>query len=378
MIKKENAPRYAFLILIIGLIFFLNLKPALDPDLGWHLGAGQDLIQTKTLPRFDTYSYTMPDWERVSHEWFLSTIMYFIYEKAGLFVLSIVFALITIATFLLISRLIKVRIEYSLLAVLLGSLGSLSITGIRAQMITLLGLALLLFILFRFRQNQDKKTIYFLPLLFFIWVNLHAGFTVGLFVLGLFLFFEGIKIIYPKANNFITRICQGVKKKIPLKNLSQKLGFLKNKLTRVTNFLKAKLSNNELLKESLTPQSWLKLVYVSLFSFAVTFINPYGYKVYSLVIGVMLDKYGRARIGEWQSFNIRSATGWEFVLYLVLLAILVFFYFKKIDLTLLGSGIILVFLAFSSWRNMPLLIIVTIPLWVYIVKNAAGPVLFIF
>jgi len=363
---KENLPKYIFLFLIIGLIFFLNLKPPLDPDLGWHLRSGQDLIQQKTIPRLDPYSYTMPDWERESHEWLTSGVIYLIYTKWGLFILSIIFALITTLAFFLISRLTKAKIEYSLLAVLLGSLGSLPITGIRVQMITLLGLAILLFILFRFRQDQNKKTIYFLPLLFFIWVNLHGGFSLGLFVLGLFLFFEGAKITF-----FWLRTKYQSKKTIP----KIKLGFLQNKLALVINFFKRKLPDNELVKESLTLQSWLKLVYVSFFSFLLTFINPYGYKVYSLIITIIRDNYGRARIGEWQPFSVSSPIGWEFLMYLALLAILVLIYFKKIDLTLLGLGTVFAFLAFSSWRNMPVLIIMTIPLWVYIVKNATDPVL---
>lgn len=371
MLVKENLTKYIFIILIIGLIFFLNLKPPLDPDLGWHLRSGQDLIQQKTIPRFDLYSYTMPDWERESHEWLTNGVIYLIYAKWGLFVLSIIFALITTVAFFLISRLTKAKIEYSLLAVLLASLGSLPITGIRVQMLTLLGLATLLFILFRFRQDQTKKTIYLLPLLFFVWVNLHGGFSLGIFVLGLFLFFEGIKILF----FWFRKKYQLKKQLLESQFFTNKRKLIKNKLTGIINFLKRKLSDNELIKESLTPQSWLKLAYISFFSFAATFINPYGYKVYSLIITVIQDKYGRARIGEWQPFSARSPTGWEFLMYLLLLTILILIYFKKIDLTLLGLGIVFTFLAFSSWRNMPVLIIMTIPLWVYIVKNATDPVL---
>ncbi|MCX6760360.1 MAG: hypothetical protein NTW46_03400, partial [Candidatus Nealsonbacteria bacterium] len=227
------------------------------------------------------------------------------------------------------------------------------------------GLAVLLFVLFRFRRNQNKKTIYLLPLLFFVWVNVHAGFSVGLFVLGLFLFFEGLKIIYPYTKAFTMRFFSWLRKKYQFKN----------KPLKIINFLRNKLSDNELIKESLTLKSWLKLVYISLFSFAATFINPFGFKVYSLVITVIFDKYGRARIGEWQPFSASSPIGWEFLMYLALLMILAVIYFKKIDLTLLGLGIFFTFLSFSGWRNMPILIIITIPLWVYIVKSATEPVL---
>lgn len=366
MSLNQNLPKYIFLFLIACLIFFLNLKPPLDPDLGWHLRSGQDLIQQKIIPRLDPYSYTMPDWERESHEWLMNGIIYLIYAKWGLFVLSIIFALIITFAFFLISRLTEAKIEYSLLAVLLASLGSLPITGIRVQMITLSGLSMLLWILFHFRRDQTKKTIYFLPLLFFVWVNLHGGFSIGLFVLGLFLFFEGVKIVFLwlrekyQTKKTITKI---------------KLEFLQNKLALVINFLRRRFSNNELIKESLTFQSWLRLLYVSFLSFLVTFINPYGSRVYSLIMTIIRDSYGRSRIGEWQPFSISSPIGWEFLMYLALLAILVLISFRRIDLTTLGLGTVFAFLAFSSWRNMPVLIIMTIPLWVYIVKNATDPVL---
>ena len=376
MLINKKIAKYTFIILISVLIFFLNLKPALDPDLGWHLRSGQDLLSTKTIPHLDPYSYTMPDWDRESHDWLINGALYFITAKYGLFTLSVIFALITSLSFFLISRLVKTKIEYSLVAVLLASLGSLPITGVRAQMITLFCLALLLFILFRFRGQQNKKGIYFLPLLFIAWANLHGGFSIGLSVLGLFLFFEGIKIAYPWLREKYHH------SKNPLRAL--KFFHLKqntnirwlNKIKKITAFLKNKLiSDNQWTKESLSRQSWWKLVYLSLFSFAATFINPYGYRLYSLIITVARDSYGRARIGEWQPFNFRSPTGWEFLLYLILLSILVLLYFKKLDLTLIGSSFVLSYLAFSSWRNMPIVIIMTIPLWVFIVKNIADPVL---
>lgn len=389
MLNKKVA-KYAFLILISALIFFLNFKPALDPDLGWHLRAGQDLLFTKIIPHFDSYSYTMSDWDREGHDWLVNGTLYFITAKYGLFTLSVAFALITSLSFFLISRLIKTKIEYSLVVVLLASLGSLPITGVRVQMISLFCLALLLFILFRFRSQQNKKGIYpvrgklfhgwcnyafnkavsngiyFLPLLFFAWANLHGGFSIGLFVLGLFLFFEGVKITSLKLLHVL--------KFFHLKRNSD-IRWL-NKIKKLTGFLKKKLiSNNQLAKESLSGYSWWKLVYVSLFSFAATFINPYGYRLYSLIITVGRDSYGRARIGEWQPFNFRSPTAWEFTLYLILLIILVLLYLKKLDLTLIGSSLVLSYLAFSSWRNMPIVIIMTVPLWVYIVKNVADPTL---
>jgi hypothetical protein len=324
-------------------IFFMALRQACDPDMGWHLKDGEYLVQNNfQAAKTDIFSYTMPDFPLIMHEWVTDSIMWLIYSKLGIFSLSVFFALITTAAFVLVSFGLSAKREYKIIAAILGVIASVPILGVRPQMLNLLGLALVIFIIFRFRENNKTKIIYFLPLILFLWVNLHGGFAVGIFFLGLFL---GIEII---------------------KNIL---------LLLVTKFGRVKLFNK--IKEKLFSGviAWkyiYKLSIFSLLSFISTFINPYGWRVYIEVFTTIFDKYAKENIGEWLPVTISNPMGIQFFIYIILLVILLAFSFRKIDWSYLIICAVFAYLGFSSWRHMPVFLIVSIPLWVNIVEAITG------
>ncbi|HJU04774.1 MAG TPA: hypothetical protein VJ692_06430, partial [Nitrospiraceae bacterium] len=57
--------------LLLLMLANLSLQPLVDPDFGWHLRTGLDLIATGRLPKTDPYSHTMPDWPWVEHAWLM-------------------------------------------------------------------------------------------------------------------------------------------------------------------------------------------------------------------------------------------------------------------------------------------------------------------
>ena len=67
--------------LLVGFILNLTLQPLVEPDLGWHLRAGLDLIaQGWRLPETDPYSHTMPDWHWIEHAWLIDSLLAAIYH----------------------------------------------------------------------------------------------------------------------------------------------------------------------------------------------------------------------------------------------------------------------------------------------------------
>ncbi|TKB34809.1 MAG: hypothetical protein E8D51_01845 [Nitrospira sp.] len=71
----------AFLLLII---LNFTLQPLTEPDFGWHLRTGLDLLwQGGTLPALDPYSHTMPDWPWVEHAWLTDLIVGAFYQMFG-------------------------------------------------------------------------------------------------------------------------------------------------------------------------------------------------------------------------------------------------------------------------------------------------------
>lgn len=190
-------PQHFFILGCLLIIIFAALKTPYDPDMGWHFQNGQYLLEHNLkVPKTDIYTYTMPDYPLIMHEWITDILMYITYKFLGFWGLGLIFAGITTVAFYIVAKSVKAKPEYQIIASLIGVLASFSMVGIRPQVITLLFLGILLYILHRFMENPQSKIIYGLPLLFLGWVNLHGGFVIGLFVLFLFLTAELLKIIF--------------------------------------------------------------------------------------------------------------------------------------------------------------------------------------
>jgi hypothetical protein len=332
--------RKIFIFLGVTLIFFISLRSPTDPDMGWHLQDGKYLLENNLqVAHKDIFSYTMPDYPLIMHEWLTDTWMFFIYQKFNLFVLSIIFASITALAFILVSWGIKAEKEYKIIAAILGLIASIPILGVRPQMISLLGLAIVIFLIFKFRENPKTEKIFFLPLIFFIWVNFHGGFAVGLFFLALFISIEIAKL----AVLNLIKLKKKTVRLLPLKDLLE--------------------------KSSLPARSLLRISWISFFSFLATMLNPYGWKMYIEVFNTISDKFVKSNIGEWQPVTIYNPMSSQLFIYLILFGILLLMSYRRIDYTYLATSSVFLYLAFSSWRHIPIFLIVSTPLWVTIVED---------
>src|SRR4030042_2875347 len=83
-----------FVMLAGAFTVLLAARPPLDPDLGWHLRNGQDVLLFGAPPG-DLYSHTMAGYPWISHEWLTGALLYLGNTYWGLLALSIIFALIT-------------------------------------------------------------------------------------------------------------------------------------------------------------------------------------------------------------------------------------------------------------------------------------------
>ncbi len=72
----NNAQFPALDALLLLIIVNFTLQPLTEPDFGWHLRTGLDLLQHGgKLPTLDPYSHTMPDWPWVEHSWLTDLII---------------------------------------------------------------------------------------------------------------------------------------------------------------------------------------------------------------------------------------------------------------------------------------------------------------
>ncbi|MBU1148727.1 hypothetical protein KKI23_01415, partial [Patescibacteria group bacterium] len=332
MKNKIPAKKIILIGLLVTLIFLICLKVPLDPDMGWHLRNGQLILAEKSLPQTDPYSHTMANFPVIFHEWVTDIAMWLIYSNWGLLPLSIIFALITTSAYLLVAKSVKAKAEYQLVAALLGGIASIQIIGVRPQMITLLGLASVIYLYYRFKENPGSKLIWLLPVIMVAWVNLHGGFAIGLFILGLFSLIE-------VARHGLVKI---------FKNWRPKL---------------------------MAWPTWWKLNICIFLSGLATLLNPYGYRIFQEIFRTITDSYAKQTIVEWFPVQFSNVNATYFFVYLALFIILLIIAWREIDVGYFIVTLIFGYLAFSSWRNIPLFILVTIPFWVLFVKKLTGQIL---
>lgn len=179
--------RRATLWLIVLGMFYMMVQPAMDLDLGWHLRYGQYFWQTGKVLKDNILSFVWPDYKWVQASWGFDVLLYLIFKVAGLWGVSMSGAVFSLGVFWLAVRpMSKHPLLVLLLAMIFISVGSpLFASGMRSQTPSALFFVLTLIIgneYFEDRQKIDKR-IFWLPVLFLGWANMHGGFSLGLLML---------------------------------------------------------------------------------------------------------------------------------------------------------------------------------------------------
>lgn len=69
MIKLIIKPLTLCIIAVMVLLFFISLKKVFSPDIGFHLHAGQWMIEHKDLLKINLFTYTLLDKLYVDLHW---------------------------------------------------------------------------------------------------------------------------------------------------------------------------------------------------------------------------------------------------------------------------------------------------------------------
>ncbi|MCF7860460.1 hypothetical protein K9M09_02470 [Patescibacteria group bacterium] len=322
-------PVLAFWLLSVFLL--KNSFSYSDLDLGWHLRAGQDIISNWSVSSVNNYNYTLVNQPWVDHEWLLNLVMAKIYNNFTSLGLHLIFLLVILLAFYLAWRRAYKFLGKSLfnrylsfIFLFIGLWASQPHLGIRVQEFGLLGLIILLSIIDNYPKN--KKVIYYIPLLFLLWANVHASFILGLALLSAY-------SCYLYVSPFLIKIKF-------LRNFSLSL-------------LKIKDKN--------------RILVVLLLSVVASLINPYGATLYGFLSGYSNTFY-MPYISEWQG---QHSLPWHYpqLIYLSLSATgaLLWFWFErqqlmKIKLWDLGLFLLFFILAWRSRRHFPLFVFISLPL----------------
>ncbi len=160
----------------------------LDPDVFHEMALFRSAWQTGWIPADDFFAYTPTVSPCVNHEWGTGMILYATATtagSAGIMLLKLVLvSAITIVCLLCARRRGAGLADLCLCSLLALCLVRVGLTTIRAQVFTLLAVAVLLVLLDSDRQGRRAWIWLWVPMCW-AWLNLHAGFVLGLGVLGL-------------------------------------------------------------------------------------------------------------------------------------------------------------------------------------------------
>jgi hypothetical protein len=166
-------------ILLFGLLA-MTARNAVDPDLWWHLRTGQWIVETAHIPHSDHFSFTRAGQPWVSHEWLSEVVFYELWKHGGAAALIVFSAIITTAGFMLLYlRCLPYggTRHWAAAATAFGAVAAAPSWGVRPQMFTFALASLLLWLLEG--GEHRPRLLLWIPPLFLLWLNLHAGFALG-------------------------------------------------------------------------------------------------------------------------------------------------------------------------------------------------------
>jgi hypothetical protein len=181
--------RQIFFIVLLLCIFLMTLRPVADPDFWWHLRTGQLIVQTHAIPHTDPFSFTKAGGPWITHEWLSEVLIFALFQLGQYGLLIFTFSVIITAAFILayLTSPENTRPYVAGFVLLLAAISTAPTWGVRPQMISLFITSLFLFLLARYRRDGELKFLIPLPFITLVWVNLHAGYFIGLVLIGIYI-----------------------------------------------------------------------------------------------------------------------------------------------------------------------------------------------
>ena len=320
-------------LLLIVLLNF-SLQPLTEPDFGWHLRTGLDLLHSGgRLPALDPYSHTMPDWPWVEHAWLSDLVIGGLYEgggSAGALAVILFFGLVSAGAWWIAASTSEAGATIRLIACALSLWVALPFLGARTQIVTLLGLALVMWVLDRVSRGA-ARLLWGIPPLFLLWANLHGGFTAGLLFLGLAIGLSWLMV-------------SGSRKWLPAGLWEGEAG--------------AAISVGR------------PLLLAAGLGGLLTLVNPYGWRLHKEIVDSLSNRFMIETLQEWHSLSLDTLAGKLFVAYLGGLGLMLARWYRRVEPVRWTIMAVFLVLAWRNLRNIPLFLIVSLPLFADLLQAA--------
>jgi hypothetical protein len=285
-----------------------------DGDTSWHLVTGENILKTFKIPFADPYSHTMPGTPWTAHEWLSEVIFASLHRLMGLNGVVLVTAVVITITFFFLYRfLVRRNVSPLIAAFMTAFAATVSVLHWLARPhIFSLPLTLAFVVILELYQREKVNHLKLLPLLMALWVNLHAG-----YILGLMLVF-----IYAGGNLLLALVKRDGRD--AHMDMFKAIG-----LTAIVTVL-------------------------------ATFVNPHGPAILLFPFHLVGRKYIMDNVMEWLSPNFHTDVYFEAML---LLFIVIFVLSKrKPDIFEGASALLLTHMSLYSVRYVPLLCIIITPM----------------
>jgi hypothetical protein len=308
--------RKLFVIILFIAIFIMTLRPALDPDLWWHLRTGELILETG-IPREDPFSFIAGGLPWTTHEWLTEIALQAGFSLGSLPLLILAFSLLITTAYLLpfLATPPGARPYAAGFATLLAALASAPLWGVRPQMLSLLLAAVYFYLLENHRRTGRTILLVPIPLLMIAWVNLHAGYFIGLAEIGVYFISSVLETFLPRL--------------------------------------------------SLTGTSWRRVVSILLagiLSILTALINPNGIQILFYPFATLGSGSMMTYIQEWFSPDFHRAEWIPLIVLLLTLIVAGPIGRKKVPLAHLLLAVGAGFAALRSMRHVPLFAIMVIPM----------------
>jgi tetratricopeptide (TPR) repeat protein len=171
---------------VFVLTFLLCCHKIYEADIGFHLRAGQWILEHGRWPETDPFTYTVSDHAYIDAHWLYQLALVALYRLGGAAALVLAHAILIVAAFGL-AALVSWQSLRSPLALagllLLGILASELRFLLRPEVLTWLFLSLVVLVLERHARGKTGP-LWALPLIHLIWVNIEGLFVLGWVVIG--------------------------------------------------------------------------------------------------------------------------------------------------------------------------------------------------
>ena len=304
-----------FVVTFLTISFYADNGLLNDGDTGYHIRAGEFILDTLSVPHHDIFSFLSPPIPWTAHEWLSEVIMALVHRNFGLTGVVILFSfLISLVYYLLfrISCTSKTNIILAILVILLVMTSSTLHWLARPHIFSQILFLVWYFILNSYHY-RDKKYLYLLPLLMIIWVNLHGGFIAGFILLGVYLIGNLAQSFSPDAE-----------------------------------------------KRSSSRKRATVLASVTALCLLASLINPYGYHILLFPFNLVSNRFLMDHVSEFISPNFHEIVPFKYLLFLMI----AFLALSRERLDIVELLLVLIFtnMALYSARHIPLFAIISAPI----------------